>query len=206
MVSKCIQEFRDPPPFKRWSLGNSLAVQWLGLWASTTGGTGSIPGRGTKIPHAARQSQKNIYIYNWSLIPLPWNGRQNWLSDWPLPKRMRNMWQSVTSKARSEKELLLLPCSRSLFFFFFWLFLFFLWFFEFYFIYFFIQQVLISYLFYTYSCICQSQSPNSSHHHHPPPTTFPPWCPHICSLHLCLYFCPANRFICNIFLGPTYMR
>ena len=31
------------------------------------------------------------------------------------------------------------------------------------------------------------QSPSSSHHH-PPPPPFPPWCPYICSLHLCLYF------------------
>ena len=33
--------------------GNSLAVQWLGLHTSTAGGTGSIPGQGTKIPKAA---------------------------------------------------------------------------------------------------------------------------------------------------------
>ena len=39
-------------------LGNSLAVQWLGLWASTAGGTGSIPGQGTNMPHAMRHSQK----------------------------------------------------------------------------------------------------------------------------------------------------
>ena len=39
--------------------------------------------------------------------------------------------------------------------------------------------------------LCQSQSPNPSH---PPP----PWCPYICSLHLCFYFCFANRFICTI--------
>ena len=33
-----------------------------------------------------------------------------------------------------------------------------------------------------------------------PITTSPPtWCPHICSLHLHLYICPANRFICTIF-------
>ena len=38
--------------------GNSLEVQWLGIHTSTAGGTGSIPGRGTKIPHAARRSQK----------------------------------------------------------------------------------------------------------------------------------------------------
>ena len=33
--------------------GISLAVQWLRLCNSTAGGTGSIPGLGTKIPHAA---------------------------------------------------------------------------------------------------------------------------------------------------------
>ena len=32
--------------------GTSLAVQWLGLYAFTAVGTGSIPGQGTKIPQA----------------------------------------------------------------------------------------------------------------------------------------------------------
>ena len=40
----------------------------------------------------------------------------------------------------------------------------------------------------------------------PPPAVFPPWCPYVCSLHLCLKFCPANRFICTILPGSTYMR
>ena len=31
-------------------MGNSLVAQWLGLYTSTAGGTGSIPGQGTKIP------------------------------------------------------------------------------------------------------------------------------------------------------------
>ena len=48
-------------------VGNSLAVQWLGLHASTAGGVGSILGRGTKILHATQSGQKNppknIYIY-----------------------------------------------------------------------------------------------------------------------------------------------
>ena len=35
--------------------------------------------------------------------------------------------------------------------------------------------------------VCQYQSPNSSHHHHHPTPAFPPWCPYICSLHLCLF-------------------
>ena len=38
--------------------GNSLAVQWLGLRASAAGGVGLIPGRGTKIPHAAQPKGK----------------------------------------------------------------------------------------------------------------------------------------------------
>ena len=40
----------------------------------------------------------------------------------------------------------------------------------------------------------------------PPSAAFSPWCPYICSLHLCLNFCPANQFICTIILGSTYMR
>ncbi|XP_033257416.1 uncharacterized protein C19orf44 homolog isoform X2 [Orcinus orca] len=38
--------------------GTSLAVQWLRLCASNAGGVGSIPGWGTKIPHAARCGQE----------------------------------------------------------------------------------------------------------------------------------------------------
>ena len=40
------------------TLGTSLAVQWLKLCISTAGGTGSIPGQGTKIPHAMQRGQK----------------------------------------------------------------------------------------------------------------------------------------------------
>ena len=39
-------------------LGTYLAVQWLRLRTSTAGGTGSIPGPGTKIPRAAQYGQK----------------------------------------------------------------------------------------------------------------------------------------------------
>ena len=34
-------------------MGNSVAVQWLGLGALTAGARGSIPGWGTKISQAA---------------------------------------------------------------------------------------------------------------------------------------------------------
>ena len=43
---------------KKKSIGNSLAVQWLGLWALTTKGLGSIPGQGIKIPQAKWHSQR----------------------------------------------------------------------------------------------------------------------------------------------------
>ena len=36
----------------------SLAIQWLGHQAPNTGDTVSIPGQGTKIPHAAWHSQR----------------------------------------------------------------------------------------------------------------------------------------------------
>ena len=41
-------------------LGTSLVVQWLRLCASIVGDTGSIPGQGTKIPHAAQCGQKKL--------------------------------------------------------------------------------------------------------------------------------------------------
>ena len=47
--------------------GNSLVVQWLKLWTSNdAGGTGLIPGQGTKIPHATHCSlkKKNIFLSN----------------------------------------------------------------------------------------------------------------------------------------------
>ena len=45
--------------------GNSLAVQWLGLRASTAGGLGLIPGWGTKIPQAGAQPKtKKKYTKN----------------------------------------------------------------------------------------------------------------------------------------------
>ena len=40
--------------------------------------------------------------------------------------------------------------------------------------------------------------------HHP--AAFPAWHPYVCSLHLCLYFCPENWFICTNFLGSIYKR
>ena len=52
------------------STGNSLAVQWLRSHASSAGVSGSIPGQGTKIPHAchlAKKKKKKV-IYSWMLF------------------------------------------------------------------------------------------------------------------------------------------
>ena len=39
-------------------MGTFLAVQWLRFYASSSGGTGSVPGQGTKIPHATQHGKK----------------------------------------------------------------------------------------------------------------------------------------------------
>ena len=44
--------------FNKAQLGNSLALQWLGLQASTAGSTGSIPGQGTVRPRLPCIGQK----------------------------------------------------------------------------------------------------------------------------------------------------
>ena len=71
---------------------------------------------------------------------------------------------------------------------------------------FFIQQVLVGCLFYTYWCVCVG--PGLPFHHtttHPPPLPrFPPWCPCVCSLHLCLYFCPANQTVDSLMIVLIY--
>ena len=44
---------------KEARVGTSLVVQWLRRRTPSAGGTGSIPGRGTKIPRAAWRGRKN---------------------------------------------------------------------------------------------------------------------------------------------------
>ena len=62
-----IKKCREESTLKS-KIGTSLVVQWSILHASNAGGTGSIPGHGTKIPPAAwcgqtttnKQQQKTI--------------------------------------------------------------------------------------------------------------------------------------------------
>ena len=50
--------FSGPSAEKTGDSGTSLLVQWLRLSTSTAGGTGSIPGWGTKILQATQCSPK----------------------------------------------------------------------------------------------------------------------------------------------------
>ena len=43
------------------ALETSLVVQWLRFCAASAGGTGLIPGWGTKILHAARHGKKGVW-------------------------------------------------------------------------------------------------------------------------------------------------
>ena len=48
----------------KWAAtGTSLAVQWSGHCPSTAGGTGSIPGWGTKVPHATQCGKKKKWLH-----------------------------------------------------------------------------------------------------------------------------------------------
>ena len=57
--------------------GNSLVVQWLGLWAFTAEGPGSIPGWGTKILKAVKygggKKNRYVYMYNRIILLYTWN-------------------------------------------------------------------------------------------------------------------------------------
>ena len=55
--------YRGRAGSKKYRCGASLVVQWLRLHPSIAGGTGLIPGLGTKIPHAAWYGQKNKRTY-----------------------------------------------------------------------------------------------------------------------------------------------
>ena len=48
---------RGPSHSLKTGQGTSLEVQWLTFHTSTSGCVGSIPGQGTKIPHAAQRCQ-----------------------------------------------------------------------------------------------------------------------------------------------------
>ena len=52
-------------------------LQWLGLYASTSGTVGSVPSQGTKIPHAKQQSQKKNVMLTLHCSPLSIMSKKN---------------------------------------------------------------------------------------------------------------------------------
>ena len=60
MTERASGKRRERNRIKRIGRGTSLAVQWLRRRASNARGMGSIPGGGTKIPHAVWCDQKSI--------------------------------------------------------------------------------------------------------------------------------------------------
>ena len=76
----------------------SLVVQWLRLCASNAGGTGSIPGHGTKTPPPP---QKKKRFPGWALIPYDWC---------PFKKRVSGQrgktmcWQGGDSRSRAKER------------------------------------------------------------------------------------------------------
>ena len=50
--------FKIEVDIKKQICGNSQVVLWLGIPVSTAGGTGCIPGQGTKISHAKNTHEK----------------------------------------------------------------------------------------------------------------------------------------------------
>ena len=59
-VRRKISQSLNSLAFKTSGLGTFLMVQWLRPMPSNAGDVGSIPGQGTKIPHASRPKIQNI--------------------------------------------------------------------------------------------------------------------------------------------------
>ena len=70
----CVYGNGEEKKINKWQLkdeigdGNSLVVRWLGLGALTAKGPASIPGQRTKIPQAARHSQKKVLENNFLVL------------------------------------------------------------------------------------------------------------------------------------------
>lgn len=80
--------------FKLLNRGTSLAIQWLRLHASTPRGAGSIPGWGTKIPHASGLKKRNKIWVLFLKPACPWGvsflalwASVSWFVKWSVQMR-----------------------------------------------------------------------------------------------------------------------
>ena len=60
-------EYGSTQKIKNTGIGTSLVVQWLRLRAPTAGGTGSMPGWGTKVSHVVRPKQNKV-LFLWRML------------------------------------------------------------------------------------------------------------------------------------------
>ena len=77
-VCVCVCVSRGKSKLKKFTHQTSLAVQRLRLWASSAGGAGSIPSRGTKIPQAAlcgKKKKKKGKVTHTSIQSFAYNSR-----------------------------------------------------------------------------------------------------------------------------------
>ena len=88
-------------------------VQWLGLCASTVGGRGSIPGRGTKILQAALHGQKKRKKFIEKKLSLKLNcGRHVrgilWRSDSFMSPVVDECVEMVTSRQQKDTRMVVI--------------------------------------------------------------------------------------------------
>ena len=69
IMRNCKHFFLQTYFLKNREIGNSLTFRWLGLHASSAGGTGSVTSRGTKISHAINMLS-NLSSFHLDLYPL----------------------------------------------------------------------------------------------------------------------------------------
>ena len=81
------------PSLRNELSGNSLVVQWLELVAFTAGGLGSIPGRGTKILQAARQSRKKTKTKTHKQKTPPKQNKNKQNNKFQVTWRVKNRWK-----------------------------------------------------------------------------------------------------------------
>ena len=92
-------------PLTQQKCGTCRVAQWPGLHASSAGGSGSIPGWGTNIPHALQLGQKNPK-HEVALPIIKQQGRMYRLTVLEAVVQSRRQQGPVPSKASRKESLL----------------------------------------------------------------------------------------------------